>query len=221
MKCAIARRLLENDDPALAAHMRACPSCVIGAHARYYEAPPGLEQKIRRSLPQERTAPAVWRSLAVAASLLLCVSVAWNISQLRSSSRSGQLVAENVVSAHIRSLAGTHLLDVPSTDQHTVKPWFNGKLDFSPPVKEVAGFELRGGRLEYFAGHSVAALVYSRRNHVINLFAWPAAEASRAGLQTSNGYHVEHWWSGGMVFWAVSDLNQSELSQFVTGFQRN
>jgi anti-sigma factor RsiW len=220
MKCETARRLLENDDPALAAHMRSCPLCVIGARARYYEAPPGLEQRIRRSLLQERTAPAAWRWLAVAASLLLCVSVAWNISHFRTS-RSGQLVAENVISAHIRSLAGTHLLDVPSTDQHTVKPWFNGKLDFSPPVKEVAGFELRGGRLEYFAGHPAAALVYSRGNHIINLFAWTAAEASRAGSQTSNGYHVEHWWSGGMVFWAISDLNPAELSQFVAGFQRN
>ncbi len=219
MNCEIARRLLESNDPALAGHMRSCPSCMIGAHARYYEAPPGLEQKILRSLRREQSAPAEWRGLAIAATLLLCASIGWNVWQLRSRAKDEQRVAEDVISAHIRSLTGAHLLDVSSTDQHTVKPWFGGKLDFSPPVKEVEGFALLGGRLEYFDGHPAAALVYSRRSHIINLFTWPAPESSGLSAQTHNGYHVEHWSGGGMAFWAISDLNETELRQFVSGFQ--
>ncbi len=220
MSCETARRMLEANDPALAGHMRSCPSCLIGAHARYYEAPPGLEQRIRRSLRQEQSAPPVWRWAAIAASVLLCVSIGWNVAQFRSHANRGQLLLDDVLSAHIRSLGGNHLLDVPSSDRHTVKPWFNGKLDFSPPVKEVEGFTMLGGRLEYFAGHPAAALVYSRGNHIINLFTWPAA-AGPPGAQTRNGYHVEHWPGAGMAFWAVSDLNEAELRQFVTGYQRD
>jgi anti-sigma factor RsiW len=218
MNCETAQRLMESNDPALAEHVLTCPSCMIGAHARYYEAPAGLEGEIRRNLLREGAAGPVWRWLAIAACLLLGVSVAWNVAQLRSRADPQQLLAENVLSAHVRSLAGTHLLDVPSSDQHTVKPWFNGKLDFSPPVKEVEGFPLIGGRLEYFDGHSAAALVYGRHSHVINLFTWPSAD--RAGAQTRNGYHLQHWSDNGMTFWAVSDLNETELGQFVALYRR-
>ena len=130
-----------------------------------------------------------------------------------------QALAGDVVSAHIRSLAGTHLLDVPSSDHHTVKPWFNGKLDFSPSVKDVDGFPMLGGRLEYLEGHPAAALIYSRRNHMINVFTWPSAPM--AGVdETRNGYHVESWYSDGMAFWAVSDLNEEELRQFVALYRK-
>ena len=124
MNCETARQMMETDDPALAQHLLSCPSCIVRTQARYYEAPPGLERKIRQSLRQEESPPSNWRWLAIAASVLLVVSGAWNIILLRTRTDPQQLLAGDVVSAHIRSLAGTHLLDVPSSDQHTVKPWF-------------------------------------------------------------------------------------------------
>src|SRR5262245_33379205 len=221
MNCETARRLMETNDPSLADHVLSCPSCLIGTHARYYEAPPGLEGKIRQSLRQDESAPPAWRWLAIAASLLLAVSLGWNVAQFRSRADREQISADNVLSAHIRSLAGTHLLDVPSSDQHTVKPWFSGKLDFSPAVKTVDGFPLLGGRLEYFGGHPAAALIYGRRNHTINLFTWPSATPAEARSQTRDGFHMQHWSSGGMTYWAISDLNAAELEQFVVLYRRN
>jgi len=221
MSCEIARRMSETNDPALAQHQRSCPSCIVGAHARYYEAPPTLERKIRARLRREAAPSIPWRWIAIAASILLAVSAIWNLTLLRSRAAPRQLLAENVLSAHLRSLNGTHLLDVPSTDQHTVKPWFAGKLDFSPPVKEIDGFPLLGGRIEYFEGHSAAALVYGRRAHAINLFVWPSAAAAQESSQTRNGYQMRSWSANGMTFWAVSDLNQAELADFVSLFRRN
>ncbi len=129
-------------------------------------------------------------------------------------------MAADVLSAHVRSLAGTHLLDVPSSDQHTVKPWFNGKLDFAPAVKDLGGFPLLGGRLEYFIGRPAASLVYSRNKHVINLFIWPSPKPAAAATQTLNGFHLESWSADGMTFWAVSDLNETELRQFVSLYRK-
>ena len=212
MNCETARRMTETNDPALAQHLLSCPSCVVRANARYYEAPAGLERKIRQSLRREVATPSPWRWMAIAASVLLMASVTWNIAMLRS-----RVVGE-VLSAHIRSMTGTHLLDVPSSDQHTVKPWFNGKLDFSPPVKEVDGYPLIGGRLEYFDGHAAAALIYGRRNHTINLFIWPGSGGEMS--ETRNGFHLERWASGGMTFWAVSDLNENELRQFIGSYRQ-
>lgn len=219
MNCETARRLMETNDPALPQHLRSCPSCVVRTEARYYEAPPALEQKIRDGLRSENIAPLPWRGLAIAASLLLVVSAAWNYVLMRSRVDPQQLVAANVLSAHLRSLHGTHLLDVPSSDQHTVKPWFGGKLDFSPPVKDLPGFPLLGGRLEYFDGHAAAALVYGRRAHVINLFIWPSAAPAPEMAQSRNGYHMRSWSAGGMAFWAVSDINQAELGDFVSAYR--
>lgn len=219
MNCETARVMMENNDPALADHLRSCPSCVVRTHARYYEAPAGLDEKIRGRL-KEAAAPLPWRWMAIAASVLLAASLAWNVSLLRSRVDPRQLLATDIVSAHVRSLTGTHLLDVPSSDHHTVKPWFNGKLDFSPAVKDVEGFPLLGGRLEYLDGHPAAALVYGRRNHIINLFTWPSA-GTAAFTQTRNGYHLESWHSDGMTFWAVSDLNEEELRDFAALYQRN
>ena len=161
--------------------------------------------------------PVPYRWLAIAASLLLFASVIWNIALLRSRVSPEELLAANIVSSHVRSLAGTHLLDVPSSDQHTVKPWFNGKLDFSPNVKDPAadGFPLTGGRLEYLDGHPVAALVFERRKHIINLFTWPSSGSEGGSQFTRNGYHMIQWTQAGMTYWAVSDLNEAELRQFV------
>jgi anti-sigma factor RsiW len=229
--CEAARILMETNDPALAQHLRSCPSCMVRTHAPYYEAPPRVEQKIRQvlieesrrqpALPRKSSAPSAWRWLAIAASLLLIASVTWNIALLKSRVDPQRLLAGNVLSAHIRSLAGTHLLDVPSSDQHTVKPWFDGRLDFAPDVKFLDGFPLLGGRLEYFEGHPAAALIYGRAKHTINLFTWPSVTPTAEAAQTLNGYHLQSWSSNGMTFWAVSDLNETELRQFVSLYRRN
>jgi anti-sigma factor RsiW len=127
-----------------------------------------------------------------------------------------------VISSHVRSLLATHLLDVPSTDQHTVKPWFDGKLKFSPPVHDFAerGFRLIGGRLDYLNGREVTALVYQRRLYVINLFIWPSASGRNTAAESfsKDGYNVSHWVRDGFEFWAVSDVNAEDLRAFA-GFQ--
>jgi anti-sigma factor RsiW len=129
-----------------------------------------------------------------------------------------QRVAAEVVASHLRSLMAAHLMDVASTDQHTVKPWFNGKLDFSPPVTDFAkdGFPLVGGRLDYIDGRPVAALVYQQGKHVINVFMWPIAgdDTSAERIETQHGYHVEQLMVTRMNRWVVSDLNQQELDKF-------
>ena len=135
----------------------------------------------------------------------------------RSQSRTDNLLAQEVVSSHIRSMMLNHLVDVPSSDQHTVKPWFNGKLDFAPEVKDFAdqGFPLAGGRLDYIDNRTVAALVYQRRKHSINLFIWPSPGAPINPQQFSvNGYHIIHWTKSGASYWAVSDVNSTDLSEF-------
>ena len=133
-------------------------------------------------------------------------------------------VAQEVVGSHVRALMGDHLFDVQSTDQHTVKPWFLGKLDFSPPVTDLAqaGFPLTGGRLDYLTGHPVAALVYTRGQHTINVFIWPeGSDAIRSSeARAIRGFHVRHWTRGGMAYWAVSDVNDADLDQFVHALQQ-
>ncbi|WP_199229625.1 zf-HC2 domain-containing protein [Azospirillum sp. TSO22-1] len=127
-------------------------------------------------------------------------------------------LAEELVAAHVRSLMAEHLTDIPSSDRHTVKPWFNGRVDVSPPVPDLAeqGFPLAGGRLDYVGGRPVAALVYRRNRHVINLFAWsePATTPGAVRLTERHGYALLHWGQPGLAVWAVSDLNRSELEDF-------
>ncbi len=122
-----------------------------------------------------------------------------------------------VVANHIRALQPGHLLDVASTDQHTVKPWFDGRLDFAPPVKDLKadGFPLAGGRLDYLTGRAVAALVYGRRQHTIDLFVWPSGGNAGSGQGSRNGYNFQRWSLDGMALWAVSDLSAQELAEFV------
>lgn len=127
-------------------------------------------------------------------------------------------LADQLVAGHIRALQPGHLEDVVSTDQHTVKPWFDGRLDFAPPVRDFAadGFPLKGGRLDYLDGRPVAALIYQRDKHVIDVFVWPEGGMVRhvASNTTVQGYSVVHWTADGMNFWAVSDVERAQLDGF-------
>jgi anti-sigma factor RsiW len=161
---------------------------------------------------------AAWGWLAVAAAILMVFAMSWRIGPGLGRGANSDLLAQEIVSSHIRSLQPDHLYDVKSTDQHTVKPWFNGKLDFSPPVRDLAedGYPLVGGRLDYVDHRAVAALVYQRRQHLINVFIWPEAKGTETALQTESvqGYNMIPWEGGGMYQCAVSDLNKGELEQF-------
>ncbi|HKD62605.1 MAG TPA: anti-sigma factor [Candidatus Acidoferrales bacterium] len=161
---------------------------------------------------------AAWNWLAVAAAVLLMLTVTWRIVPGLSWRGNSDLLTEEIVSSHIRSLQPDHLFDVKSTDQHTVKPWFNGKLDFSPPVRDLAedGYPLVGGRLDYVDHRAVAALVYQRRQHLINVFIWPEGKESGqpARMKSVHGYNMVAWEANGMYHCAVSDLNRGELEQF-------
>jgi len=149
--------------------------------------------------------------------LALCAVTAWQLLPGLHGTTNDQRLAAEVFASHVRSLEANHLMDVASTDQHTVKPWFDGKLDFSPPVEDLAsdGFPLVGGRLDYLEGHEVAALVYQRRKHFINVFVWPQSSGSAAHAVRSDprGYHVISWTRGGMAVWVVSDLALAEHQQ--------
>jgi len=161
----------------------------------------------------------LWRAAGVAASIAVALGVGYSWGGARA--RTGQLV-EEAVSEHIRSLQFNHLSDVISTDQHTVKPWFAGKLDFAPPVVDLAsaGFPLSGGRLDHLGGHPAAALVFHRRAHAINLFVWPVGpESISPGRGKMDGYHTEAWSQGGFNFLAVSEIPAAELSTFAKAFQ--
>jgi anti-sigma factor RsiW len=173
-------------------------------------------EKAERPQHSERA----WRSLPwwnwVAAAACLLVAVGGLL--LYSGNRRDETLARELVADHVRSLMATHLTDVLTSDQHTVKPWFTGKLDFSPRVRDLSadGFELIGGRLDYVDGHSAAAIVYQRRKHVINLFTWPAKSGDESPHTTAQqGFNLIEWTQDGMYYCAISDLNQQELREFV------
>jgi anti-sigma factor RsiW len=156
--------------------------------------------------------------LALAAGILL----GFFAEQIRVHDASDQTLLATLTDSHIRSLVGTHLTDVISSDQHTVRPWFEGKLDFAPPVPDLSGqgFPLVGGRVEYISGRAVAALVYERRKHFINLFVWPAAAANREikGEKPRRGYNIVSWRGAGMNYWAVSEIAEDDLRKFSAAF---
>lgn len=132
-------------------------------------------------------------------------------------------IGDEVIASHVRSLLVDHLTDVATSDQHTVKPWFNGKIDFSPPVVDLAreGFPLQGGRVDYIGGRVVAALVFKRQSHVINLFVWPASDATATTIKATSsrdGYNIENWRMGGLAYWAVSDVAADDLARFREAF---
>ena len=181
--------------------------------------PAAAPHTIRRST-RSWTRPAAW-----AASVLLAAALGSGVTFMAASgSRRTNVLADQVLASHVRSLMPDHLTDVRSSDQHNVKPWFNGRLDFSPTVPrlEDQGFPLVGGRLDYVGGRPVAVVVYSRRQHMINVFSWPSTEHAE-GLTASmaNGYNLLHWRAGGAERWVVSDLNAGELKGFVVLLQRS
>jgi anti-sigma factor RsiW len=195
-----------------------------------YRAPDLLRARVRSALREDaqpatvtptpkvrRRVPVPWRALA-AAVVLMVASSGITFVAARQHVSAEALTGDEVLTSHIRSLMPAHLTDVASNDQHNVKPWFNGRLDFSPSVPrlEDAGFPLLGGRLDYVRGRPVAAVVYGRRQHVINVFTWPAEASGDAArtLTTSHGYNLLHWRTGGVEHWVVSDLNAAELKQF-------
>ena len=221
-------------------HLPGCADCsrqyaevtslrsLIGEASLYHPAPAGLQKRVRSSVRKANPAPPAWanfnlRWTAAALVLVLVAVLGGNLTRGWFIPGQQDRLTEEVQSAHVRSLMASHLTDVASSDQHTVKPWFNGKLDFSPPVDDLAaqGFPLIGGRLDYLDGHPVAALVYRRNKHDINLFVWPSADQGQELLASNkDGYNLYHWNRSGMTYWAVSDLNPQELQSFVELVQK-
>jgi len=197
-----------------------------------FRAPGALKERIRDAIPtsaprtlprlsayQAQRGPWMTRAIRFAVPMAIGAMLALLIVPRALSPSADQRLAREVVTSHVRSLMAEHLMDVASTDQHTVKPWFNGKLDFSPPVTDFAkdGFPLVGGRLDYIDGRPVAALVYQRNKHVINVFMWPSLRAGSNGaekIETENGYNIDGLIASGMNCWVVSDLNRQELDKF-------
>jgi anti-sigma factor RsiW len=222
-------------------HLKSCPDCAQELWTQrtlrqglrnanlYRRAPAGLEARIRAALPQENKVVELprrnsWQWMAVAAAIAVALVLTWRMLPSIMGRSGTDLLAQEVVSSHIRSLQPGHLLDVQSTDQHTVKPWFDGKVDFAPPVKDLAedGFPLIGGRLDYIDRRPAAALVYQRNKHFINVYVWPESEArdNPVRMEASQGYNIAFWEHEGMYFCAVSDLNTGELQQFTQLLQK-
>jgi len=221
-------------------HIAGCPHCaaalrdyremsklVASADVRY-TAPPELRRRIEAALPQPQaqvvpmpSRRSVLRGLAMGSAVSAIAATGLVAIVLRNDDM--ERIQSEVVSAHLRSLQAGHLTDVISTDQHTVKPWFNGKLDVSPPVIDLTtqGFTLIGGRLDYVDARPIGAVVYRRRQHVINLFvAQTANAASRsAKIDTIQGFNIRHWSDRGLNYWAVSDLGKDELADFGDKFE--
>lgn len=221
----------------LEAHLSGCGDCTaalaqlqalrgrVASEAQRHIAPEYLKHRIHAALqaeprPQRRTTPRAWPwawinlGLAGAATAAFAVTLTLYLDQPTANER----IEQELAASHFRSLMPNHLADVASTDQHTVKPWFTGKLDFSPPVYDLTpqGYALIGGRLDYLQQRAVAALAYRHRQHILNLYIWPDAsgrsEAPHAAMR--QGFHLLRWSQDGMQYSAVSDINPQDLAQF-------
>ena len=226
---------------ALEMHLDGCADCTAALRIQralsqgvrgvtYHRAPDALRARLRAQLPSPVAAPAAttasvpqaqprrrrdWSRWAMPIAASLALAVGLNL--MLATQRSQDVLRNELVASHVRSLQVEHLSDVASSDQHTVKPWFNGKLDYSPPVRDLTqqDFPLLGGRLDYIAHRQVAALIYRHRKHFINLYVWPAQDGDAApDSHGSEGYTLVHWRHEGMEYWAVSDLNGEELRHF-------
>ena len=211
------------------AHVVNCPRCgaqlhdyrvmreTLSAPELHFSAPFGLRRRINAALP-EKYAPsrrALLRGFAMGAALAGIAASGAAVIVARVDQE--QRILDEVVTAHLRSLQVAHLTDVESRDQHTVKPWFNGKLDVAPPVVDLTaqGFKLLGGRLDYVDGRTVAAIVYQRRAHVINLFVAPTGNSERsAKFESVQGFNIRFWSERSLNYWAVSDIGADQLQEF-------
>lgn len=216
-------------------HVRACAVCQqrlgeltqlrgsVKTAAPYFTAPVGLQKRIQTGLRASQKKPwhsafGDWRWMRIGGAMAAAIAVSVSLALVMNTPSSDDMIAHEVIASHVRSLMAEHLTDVRSTDQHTVKPWFIGRLDFSPPVRDLTaeGFTLVGGRLDFLGNRQAAALVYQYRKHVINLFVWPAEpeQTSNVTVRRWQGYQAYGWTQGGMHFWAVSELNENDLAQF-------
>ncbi|HET7077776.1 MAG TPA: anti-sigma factor [Chloroflexia bacterium] len=224
-------------------HLQSCAACTrvyrnqqalhtalaSTAGALYYTAPAGLQRRIQDSVRKAEPERSIrwvlpWRNLSLVAAVAVVLLASWAVLRFAAAPSGEALLAQEVVAGHVRSLQANHLGDVISTDQHTVKPWFDGKIDFAPPVTDFAaqGFPLWGGRLDYLDNRPVAALVYQKQKHFINVFIWPAPGAGPTTPQAlaEQGYNLEHWVQGGMNYWVISDVNSADLHTFVQLLQK-
>jgi anti-sigma factor RsiW len=213
-------------------HVGECPACSkalaeqqaiqaeMKADSLYFKAPENLRDRLRASVKKQCSAGPVrfpWRWVAAAACVAFCIGLGFLLARFTFTPSVHERLTQEVASAHVRSLQAKHIVDVPSSDRHEVKPWFNGKLDFAPPTPDLEkqGFPLVGGRLDYLNDRPVAVLVYRRREHLINLFVWPNSGTELEDIQqeTRQGYHLIHWSKAGMNHWIVSDLDQAQLNE--------
>ena len=219
-------------------HLESCPDCrgaekaihelrsALASKTTAYRAPAHLRRNVRAALRREakstRQPLSPWLMFATGAAFAALI-LGFVLFQTTRTARNDAIV-DQVVANHVRSLLAAQLVDVVSSNQHTVKPWFDGKIDFAPEVHDLSadGFPLVGGRLDYLDGKTVAALVYQRNKHPINLFVMPAAISQTTSLTviTRRGYNILAWTNNGMKYWAVSDLNQAELREFAKLFER-
>jgi len=199
-----------------------------------YTAPDVLKARIHNGLPQSfsneppietkpKPKPNRWAWLVAAGAVIAFASSTLTYSTVTREIAT-RSASDEVLASHVRSLMPGHLTDVASTNQHNVKPWFNGRVNLSPvvPALDSSGFTLVGGRLDYLSGRPVAAVVYGIRQHLINVYSWPDAGGDESpSSETKQGYHLVHWRSGGVGYWVISDLNTRELSRFVSLFRAN
>jgi len=217
-ECAQCSRDLRNQQ-ALRKAMRTDPP--------YFAAPSNLRSNVLSSIRKAdpvkaKPAKQSWQWLGLAASFAVLAVVAFLVVPLIRHSPEDEQLTRDVIAEHVRSLMRQDtIIQVESSNQHVVKPWFNGKIDFSPPVKDLQekDFPLIGGRLDFMDNQRVAVLVYKRQQHIITVFIWPSNHNGQS-VTSQNGYNVVHWSKDGMTFWAVSDLNSAELQQFSQLFQQ-
>ncbi len=233
-------------EQAYEAHMALAHAVSRGAP--YYKAPAELRQRVQLSLrdaigtkairsgalenqrsitrpqPEPRAVlfETPWNWLGLAAAIIFAAIIFSNLASVLRRPGADQFLATQLSASHVRSLMVNHLTDVASSDQHTVKPWLDARLNFAPPVVDLTneGFPLIGGRLDYLNHRPVAALIYHRRQHFINLFIWPAApnESRMPKTLTRDGYQLLHWDGSPFHYWAVSDVSEADLQAFKQAF---